>query len=334
MTSCRPPNSDPPTPNSQLPTPNSQLPAPNSQLPTPSSQLPTPSSQLNALTVDVEDYYHVSAFEGAVRRDGWDQYTSRVVDNTQRLLELLARHGVKATFFVLGWVAERYPELVREIDVAGHEIGSHGYWHRLIYRQTNDEFRDDLRRSRDLLEELVGRPVTAYRAPSFSITRQSQWALQVLSEEGFLVDSSVFPVYHDRYGIPGAEPRIHRITTPAGTLWEFPPSVVKWAGLTWPVGGGGYLRLYPLWLTCRGLARINRREQSPFMVYLHPWEVDPSQPRLGVGSVSSRFRHYVNLSGTERKLEGLLARFRFGTVREVVEAWQNAGAVQGPTYRE
>lgn len=282
---------------------------------------------LNALTIDVEDYYHVSAFEGAVHRDCWDQYASRVVPNTQRVLEVLAKHGVTATFFVLGWVAERYPQLIREIDVAGHEIGSHGYWHRLIYNQSADEFREDLRQSRGALEEVTGRAVTAYRAPSFSITRESQWALEILVEEGFLVDSSVFPVYHDRYGIPGAEPRIHPISTPAGTLWEFPPAVVKFAGLTLPIGGGGYLRLYPLWLTCRGLARINRREGSPFLVYMHPWEVDPGQPRLGVGSAVSRFRHYVNLSRTERKLEGLLSRFRFGSLSEVVQSRQSSGVL-------
>ncbi len=285
---------------------------------------------VNALTVDVEDYYHVSAFEETVLRDHWDRYASRVVDNTRRLLERLARHEVQATFFVLGWVAERYPQLIRDIHGAGHEVGSHGYWHRLIYRQSADEFRQDLRQSRQVLEDAMGGPVTAYRAPSFSITRQSQWALEVLVEEGFQVDSSVFPIYHDRYGLPGAEPRIHPIATPAGTLWEFPPSVVKWAGCTLPIGGGGYLRLYPLWLTCGGLARINRREQSPFLVYVHPWEVDPSQPRLAGGSLVSRFRHYVNLGHTERKLDALLSRFRFGRLSQVVQDWRSAAAPEAP----
>ncbi len=284
-----------------------------------SATLPMETPLVNALTVDVEDYYHVSAFEGIVRRDQWDGYASRVADNTRRLLELLAGHGVYATFFVLGWVADRFPDLVREIHAAGHEVGSHGYWHRLIYRQTADEFRDDLRRSRQVLEDAVGTPVAAYRAPSFSITRRSQWALEVLAEEGFRIDSSVFPIYHDRYGLPGAEAHIHPIATPAGTLWEFPPSVVRWAGCTLPIGGGGYLRLYPLWLTCRGLARINRRAGAPFLVYVHPWELDPDQPRLIGGSVASRFRHYVNLRGTERKLDALLSRFRFAPLGHVVE---------------
>jgi polysaccharide deacetylase family protein (PEP-CTERM system associated) len=297
------------------------MPRVNGQQPTATPQFPTPNFQphvVNALTVDVEDYYHVSAFEQDVQRDHWDQYASRVVGSTGRLLELLGRHGVQATFFVLGWVAERHPQLVRDLYAAGHEVGSHGYWHRLIYRQSVDEFRQDVRRSRQVLEDAIGAPVTTYRAPSFSITRQSQWALQVLVEEGFLVDSSVFPIYHDRYGIPGAQPRIHSIATPAGPLWEFPPSVVRWAGLTLPIGGGGYFRLYPFWLTYRGLLRINRREHRPFMVYVHPWEIDPDQPRLGVGSRVSRFRHYVNLGRTERKLNALLSRFHFATLTNVV----------------
>ncbi|MDZ7617040.1 MAG: XrtA system polysaccharide deacetylase, partial [Patescibacteria group bacterium] len=238
------------------------------------------------------------------------------------------RHDVKATFFVLGWVAEREPGLVREIHAAGHEIGSHGYWHRLIYRQTADEFREDLRRARAVLEDAVSAPVVAYRAPSFSITKQSQWAFEVLVEEGFQIDSSVFPIHHDRYGIPGAEPRIHRIDTPSGSLWEFPPAVVSLAGMTLPIGGGGYFRLYPLWLTCRGLARINRRERSPFLVYLHPWEVDPGQPRMAGASGLSRFRHYVNLNRTERKLDALLCRFQFGPLGDVVAAEKARRACQ------
>ena len=201
---------------------------------------------VNAFTVDVEDYFQVSAFEKHIPRDQWDRWESRVEANTHRMLQLLDRHGVKATFFVLGWLGERYPQLVRDIHSCGHEIGSHGYWHRLIYRQSPAEFRADLRRSRDVLQDAIGQPVTAHRAASFSITKQSLWALEILVEEGFLVDSSIFPVRHDRYGIPGAEPRLHRLTTTAGYLWEFPPSVVRFAGLNVPVGGGGYFRLYPL----------------------------------------------------------------------------------------
>ena len=197
------------------------------------------SAIVNAFTVDVEDYYQVSAFEKHVDRVDWDRYESRVGPNTRRLLDLLDHHQVQATFFVLGWVAQRQPDLVRDIHRRGHEIGSHGYWHRLIYDQSPQEFRDDLRQSRDVLDSILGTPVTAYRAPSFSITSRSRWALEILGEEGFLVDSSVFPIHHDRYGIPGAPRRLHRIATASGTLWEFPPSVARLARLNIPVGGGG-----------------------------------------------------------------------------------------------
>ena len=273
---------------------------------------------LNAFTVDVEDYFQVSAFEKDVSRHDWDRYDCRVVENTQRMLELLDRHGVRATFFVLGWIAERYPELVQQIHAAGHEIGSHGYWHRLIYEQTPEEFRDDLCRSRDILMDIIGQRIEAYRAPSFSVTKQSLWALEILVEEGFQIDSSVFPIHHDRYGIPGAEPRLHVIETPAGPLWEFPPSVAKIAGLHVPVGGGGYFRLSPLRWTCRYLRRINRAEGQPFMFFVHPWELDPGQPRIQTHSRLSRFRHYVNLSSNERKLTALLQRFRFGRLCDVI----------------
>jgi len=257
-------------------------------------------------------------FEKHVRRDQWDHWESRVEANTHRILRLLDQHGVKATFFLLGWIGERYPQLVRDIHACGHEIGSHGYWHRLIYQQTPAEFRADLRRSREVLEDTIGQRVTAHRAASFSITEKSLWALEILVEEGFLVDSSIFPIRHDRYGIPGAEPRLHCLTTAAGPLWEFPPSVARFAGLNVPVSGGGYFRLYPLRLTLRLLRRINRRERQPFVFYLHPWEVDPGQPRMHAASRTSRFRHYVNLGRNERKLDRLLRRFRFGRLCDVV----------------
>lgn len=274
---------------------------------------------LNAFTVDVEDYFQVSGFERHISRRDWDRYDCRVVGNTQRMLALLARHQVQATFFVLGWIAQRYPQLVREIRAAGHEIGSHGYWHRLIYQQTPAEFRDDLRQSRVALEEATGEEVRAYRAASFSITEQSRWALEILVEEGFTVDSSVFPIHHHRYGIPGAEPRLHRWETPAGPLWEFPPSVARFSRLNVPVGGGGYFRLFPLAWSAYCLGRINRTEQQPFVFYVHPWELDPGQPRVRAASRLARFRHYVNLAKNERKLDRLLGQFRFGRLRDVVE---------------
>ena len=276
------------------------------------------SDVLNAFTVDVEDYFQVSAFEKHVPRDQWDRWESRVVPNTHRVLELLDRHSVKATFFVLGWVAERYPHLVREIHSSGHEIGSHGFWHRLIYEQTPEEFRADLRRSRDVLQDVIGGPVTAHRAASFSITNRSLWALEILVEEGFLVDSSVFPVRHDRYGIPGAEPRLHRIATAAGPLWEFPPSVVRLVGMNLPVSGGGYFRLYPLAWTLYCLRRINRAERQPHIFYVHPWELDPEQPRIDAASRTARFRHYVNLGRNEQKLDQLLRHLRFGRLCDVI----------------
>ncbi len=274
--------------------------------------------RVNAFTVDVEDYFHVSAFEKHIDRAQWNRHESRVVANTHRLLELLDRHDVKATFFVLGWVAHRHPGLVQEIHGAGHEIGSHGYWHRLVYDQSPQQFRHDLQRSREVVEASIGQRITAYRAPSFSITRRSLWALDILAEQGFLIDSSIYPVYHNRYGIPGVEPRIHQIRTPAGSLWEFPPSVVRFGRLNVPVGGGGYFRLYPFCWTRWSLARWNRTTGQPFMFYVHPWEIDPKQPRLRVGSRMSRWRHHVNLRKTDGKLHRLLQTFRFGRLCDVI----------------
>lgn len=273
---------------------------------------------LNVFTVDVEDYFQVSAFEKHVDRARWGEWESRVAANTRRVLDTLERHQVRATFFILGWTAERQPELVREIHARGHEIGSHGYWHRLIYGQSPAEFRADLRRSRDVLQDAIGCRVTAHRAASFSITRQSLWALEILVEEGFLADSSVFPVRHDRYGIPDAQPGPHRLETPAGSIWEFPPSVVRFAGMNLPVGGGGYFRLFPLPWTVYWLRRINRRQRRPLMFYVHPWEFDPGQPRIHASRLS-RFRHYVNLSKNQRKLDALLRRFRFGRLCDVID---------------
>jgi len=271
---------------------------------------------LSAFTVDVEDYFQVSGFERHVGRHQWDDHESRIVRNTQRVLRILERHAVRGTFFVLGWVAHRYPRLVREIDRGGHEIGTHSFWHRLIYEQTPAQFRADLRQSRAALEDAVGRPVTAHRAPSFSITRHSLWALEILVEEGFKVDSSIFPTYHDRYGIPQAEPRLHRLTVPAGSLWEFPPSVTRFGRIRVPVGGG-YFRLYPLSWTLYCLSRIHNAGH-PAMFYIHPWEIDPEQPRLKAGTRLGRFRHYVNLASNERKLNVLLRKVRFGRICDVL----------------
>jgi polysaccharide deacetylase family protein (PEP-CTERM system associated) len=272
----------------------------------------------NAFTVDVEDYFHVSAFERTICRSSWGSFESRVVVNTQRLLDLLAKHNVVGTFFILGWVAERFPSLVRQIAAEGHEVGSHSYWHRLVYETTPAEFREDLRRSIGVIEDAAGIRVNRYRAPSFSITQRSLWALEILVDEGIEVDSSIFPVRHDRYGIPGARQTIHVLNTSAGRLIEFPPSVARFGRFTLPVGGGGYFRLYSYPMTRTLLDRINSAEQRPFMFYVHPWEIDPDQPRLRAGSSISRFRHYVNLSVTERKLDRLLNDFSFGPMQSAL----------------
>lgn len=273
---------------------------------------------VNAFTVDVEDYFQVSAFEKDIDRSTWDSYEHRVEDNVSRMLDLLAEHEVTATFFVLGWTAQRFPQVVRRIDAAGHEIASHGFWHRLVYRQTPDQFRQDICQSRDLLADLVGKPITAYRAPSFSIVHRSAWALDILAEEGFTTDSSIFPIRHDRYGMPDAEPFLHERHTSFGTIKEFPPAVLRLGKVNVPIGGGGYFRLFPCRWTTACLGRMLRTSGAPLMFYIHPWEIDPGQPRLKAGGPLSRFRHRVNLPRTHGKLHRLLKSFRFGTVSEAL----------------
>lgn len=278
---------------------------------------PAHSAFLHAMTVDVEDYYHVSAFEKAIPREEWEQWPSRVESNTQRLLGLFDEQGIRATFFVLGWVAERHPQLVRDIARLGHEIASHGYSHRLVYRQTPEEFREETARSKTLLEDLIQRPVIGYRAASYSITRDSLWALDILAELGFEWDSSIFPVHHDRYGVPGSPVTPYRLRTPRGRqLLEFPLTTAPVLGQRLPAAGGGYFRLYPYWLSRALLRRAAR--SGPTIFYLHPWEVDPQQPRVHHASRLSRFRHYNNLQHCEPRLRRLLADFPFGTVSEVL----------------
>jgi succinoglycan biosynthesis protein ExoA len=272
------------------------------------------SRPLNALTVDVEDYFHVSGFDHCISRDDWPRMESRVEASTHRLLDCLAEANVRGTFFVLGWLAERQPRLIRAIRAAGHEIGCHSYAHRLIYEQTPEQFRVDLRRGVGVLEDLLGEHITAYRAPSFSITRQSLWALDILIEEGITLDSSIYPTHHDRYGIPGTPPGPHRVERSVGSLWEFPPPVHRFLGYPVPAGGGGYFRLYPYVLSRLLLRRINAAGR-PFAVYLHPWELDPGQPRIRPGRLRA-FRHYVNLAHTEERLKCLLRDFKFGTLSE------------------
>lgn len=273
----------------------------------------------NAFTVDVEEYFHVSGFAERINPRTWGDFPSRVVGSTQRILDLLQNVQVRGTFYVLGWVAQRFPELIHRIKCDGHEIASHGFWHRLIYSQSPEEFRQDLRHARDVLEQITGERVVAYRAPSFSIVKESLWALEILAEEGFQFDSSIFPVHHDRYGLTGAERFPFGIQCASGTIWEFPPPIIRGMGLSLPVGGGGYLRLYPFPVTVSGLRQINERFGQPFAVYIHPWEFDPDQPRIEA-RIKSRFRHYVNLAQTERRIARLLAEFQFGSMTDSLKS--------------
>ncbi len=271
---------------------------------------------INALTIDVEDYYQVSAFESVVDRSKWDHYESRVEKNTHHLLKILEIFQVKATFFVLGWVAERHPKLVQAIHQKGHEIASHGYSHRRIYTQTPEVFREETRQSKQILEDLIGEAVIGYRAASYSITNKSLWALDILIEEGFSYDSSIFPVWHDLYGIPNSNRFPYIIKRDVGSIQEYPLSTIKLFGLTAPFGGGGYLRLFPPFVTKWAMRRMNHHEKQISIVYLHPWEVDPAQPRIA-GSARSKFRHYVNLAKMESTLKSLLRDFQFAPMREL-----------------
>jgi len=280
---------------------------------------------INAMTVDVEDYFQVSAFEGFAPRHRWDHFESRVCGNTDRLLALFHEAGISGTFFVLGWVAERHPALVQRIAAEGHEIASHGYAHRLVYDLTRAAFRDDVRRSKDLLEAASCVRVYGYRAPSFSVTPRSLWALDVLIEEGFSYDASIFPIHHDRYGIPLSPRQPYVLERAQGTLIEAPASAVRVGPLNLPVGGGGYFRLLPYGWTRWGISRINSKDQRPVIFYLHPWEIDAGQPRLPSGWVS-RLRHYRNLSETETRLKRLLAEFKFGTMRQILQPLTARGA--------
>lgn len=288
---------------------------------------------LNALTIDVEEHFQAHAFASAIPRDTWDRQESRVVASTRRITALLAEHGVRATFFVLGWVADRHPELVRELVAAGHEVGSHGYAHELVYRQTRDEFATDLARASEAIRRALGPDgcdavLLGYRAPAFSVTDDSGWALDVVRDQGFRYDSSVVPVAvkdgamnaalrgGKRRGLAG----VGRFAARHGNgLWEMPPSTVALGGRNWPVAGGGYLRLLPLFLTQGAIRRINS-EGHPAVVYLHPWEVDAEQPEVAGAPPLARFRHGVNLHRTESRLHRLLETFRFGPMRDVFAA--------------
>jgi polysaccharide deacetylase family protein (PEP-CTERM system associated) len=273
---------------------------------------------INALTFDVEEYFHAEAFSSVVRPQEWPSLESRVVGATERLLDLLDETGTSATFFVLGWVAERHGGLVRAIQTRGHEVASHGYGHQMITRLNRAQFAEDVRRGKAAVEDVTGTAVIGYRAPTFSVVRGTLWSLEVLAEAGFRYDSSIFPIVHDRYGIPDAARFPHRVAAGPGVeIGEFPLSTIAWLGWRFPVAGGGYFRLLPYAFTHRAVRHLNEREGQPAIVYLHPWEIDPAQPRLPVGWVT-RFRHSVNTQTTESKIHHLLRDFRFAPVRDVL----------------
>lgn len=269
----------------------------------------------NAFSIDVEDYFQVSAFEGVVARDQWHAHKPRVESNTFRLLELLAGRQIKATFFILGWVANKAPGLIREIAAAGHEIGSHGMDHTRVTELSREQFRSDIQDSKSILEELTGQSVAGYRAPSYSINTRNFWAFEDLQEYGYKYSSSVYPVKHDLYGIPEA-PRFPFLAGNTSIV-EIPVSTVTLLGRNMPAGGGGFFRFYPYSLSRWAIRRINRKERQPSVFYCHPWEVDPDQPRIAGTPLKSRLRHYLNLGRMEGRLVRLFDDFSWGTMAAV-----------------
>jgi polysaccharide deacetylase family protein (PEP-CTERM system associated) len=263
----------------------------------------------NALTIDVEDYFQVSALAPHFPRTQWDTVPCRVEANVDRILELLDRYDTHATFFTLGWVAERYPQLVRRMATAGHEVASHGYAHERASAQDPGTFLADIRLAKAVLEDITGQGVSGYRAPSFSIGRDNPWAHDCIAQAGYRYSSSVYPVRHDHYGMPEAPRFPWRLDN---GLLEIPVTTTRWLGRNWPAGGGGYFRLLPYAVSRWQIARVNRNDGRPAIFYFHPWEVDPDQPRVHEASVKTRFRHYLNLSRTETRLQRLLSDFRWG----------------------
>jgi len=281
----------------------------------------------NALTVDVEEYFQVTGFNGKAPYSAWESFESRVEPATEKLLSLLAEHGVRGTFFIVGWVARRHPGVVRAIQKEGHEIACHGYAHREISDQTPEGFRSDVELAKKILEDITGEPVRGYRAPTFSITNRTMWALDILIERDFRYDSSIFPIIHDRYGIPDAARFPNVINRGNGNrIWEFPISTVRVMGVNLPFSGGGYMRVLPPSLVSRALESINRKGQ-PAIVYVHPWELDPGQPRINASPLTS-VRHYHNISRMTRKLEYLLPRHKFAPVSEVLERYQQEHSLE------
>ena len=270
---------------------------------------------VNAMTVDVEDWFQVQAFAGLIAREAWETLPRRVEANTETFLQMFADARVKATFFTLGWVADRHPGLVRRIVEEGHELASHGYWHQLADGQTQDEFREDVGHAKRVLEDVGGVAVRGYRAPTFSINTRNPWAFDVLADEGYTYSSSLFPIKHDLYGMPDAPRFAHRVGS--GRLTEIPMTTVRMGGRNLPCSGGGYFRLFPYGLFRAGLRRFNRRDGAAGVFYTHPWEIDPGQPRMSAAPVVSKFRHYVNLSRTQARINRLLRDFAWDRMDRV-----------------
>lgn len=270
----------------------------------------------NALTVDVEDYFQVAALAPHIPRSTWEQRECRIERNLERILELFERHQARATFFTLGWIAERYPQAVRRIVEAGHELASHGYGHERVTHLDAAGFRDDILRAQRILEDTTGVAVRGYRAPSFSIGEHNLWALEILRDTGHLYSSSIYPIHHDHYGMPQAPRQPHHPAGAAGVV-ELPPATLRLRGRNLPAAGGGYFRLLPYAVSRHALQRINRHDGMPGIFYFHPWEIDPGQPRISGIGLKTRFRHYLNLHRTEERLERLLRDFRWNRVDRV-----------------
>jgi len=272
---------------------------------------------VNAMSVDVEDYFQVQAFAGQVGRDQWEGLERRVEPNTETVLQMFSDFGVKATFFALGWVAERHGSLIRRIVAEGHELASHGFAHRRADEQTPDEFRADVRRAKKVLEDVSGARIRGYRAATFSIGARNLWAFEVLAEEGYAYSSSVYPIRHDLYGMPAA-PRFAFYPDGRDGIEEFPITTLRLANLNLPCGGGGYFRLLPYPLSRWALRRVNEVDRGPCIFYFHPWEIDPSQPRIAGASWKTRFRHYTNIERMEARLRRLLRDFAWDRIDRVL----------------
>jgi polysaccharide deacetylase family protein (PEP-CTERM system associated) len=279
----------------------------------------------NILTVDLEEYFTIQGLQGCVSRSAWDEYPMRSEAQTRALLALFDRYDAKVTFFVLGWLAERRPDLIRQIRACGHEIALHSYWHMQVHEMSPNGFRDDLRKGRAVLEEITGDAIVGYRAPTYSITRDSLWAHEILEEEGFVYSSSIFPIHHDRYGIPEYSRYPQRVGTSTKGLWELPLTTYRCLGQNVPIAGGGYMRLLPVRLLTLALREFNRRESLPFILYMHPWEIDPNIPRFRQGWLKDR-RTYAGLDTMLGKVEHLLKRFAF---RRMIDWVQELDASDG-----